>query len=125
MSARRKSVLLIGDSFFISSRFANFLQREGFEIQSAGSEGIEFFTRVHLPAEITIVDFGMRFNDPCLVTSLIHYAMPESFIIALDPPGLHCNEYEATLAGAGKIMSQVTDESEFEESFHRAIEEYV
>ena len=115
-SRKRKSVLLVGDSFFIQNGVADFFQKHGYEVKSIGSEGREILAGIRLEPEIIIVDYKMLHNDPYLVIAILHKTLPTSYIAIMNGQTQHCNQLEAKLAGATKVLSQTCGDSDLDET---------
>lgn len=116
--AKRKSVLLVGDSFFIPNGFADFFQNQGYNVVSVGSDGSEILAGVRLQPEIILVDYKMQHNDPYLAIAILHKALPSSIIAVMNGDLQHCNQAEAKTAGAKKILNRTCDVSAFEDILH-------
>ena len=115
-SRKRKSVLLVGDSYFIQNGVAGFFQKRGYDIRSIGSEGQEILAGIRLEPEIIIVDYKMQHNDPYLVIAILHKALPYSYIAIMNGHTRLCNQMKARSAGATKILSQTCDVSDLNET---------
>ena len=115
-SRKRRSILLVGDSFFIQNGVADFFQKHGYEVKSIGSEGREILAGIRLEPDIIIVDYKMLHNDPYLVIAILHKALPSTYIAIMNGHTQHCNQVEAILAGATKILSQTCDASDLDET---------
>ena len=115
-SEKRKSVLLVGDSFFIQNGVADFFQKHGYEVKSIGSEGREILAGVRLEPEVIIVDYKMLHNDPYLVIAILHKSLPSSYIAIMNGHLQHCNQIEARSAGATKILSQTCNAADLDET---------
>lgn len=120
---KRKKILIVGDSHFFRNEFAKSCQEHGYEITSVGSEPEEISVGIRLCPEVVIVDYEMHHNDPYLVISILHNALPSSYIVLLNGRSQHCNEAEAKSAGAKEILSRSCDVSVFDEIIHSAEEE--
>lgn len=113
-SRKRRSILLVGDSFFIQNGVADFFQKHGYEVKSIRSEWQELRAGMRLEPEIIIVDYKMLHNDPYLVIAFLHKTLPTSYIAIMNGHTQHCNQLEAKLAGATKILTQTCDVSDYE-----------
>ena len=113
---KRKSVLLVGDSFFIQNGVADFFQKHGYEVKSIGSEGREILAGMRLEPEIIIVDFKMLHNDPYLVIAILHKSLPSSYIAIMNGHSHHCNQVQARSAGATTILSQTCNAADLDET---------
>ena len=119
-SRKRRSVLLVGDSFFIHNGVADFFQKHGYEVKSIGSEGREILAGIRLEPEIIIVDYKMLHNDPYLVIAILHKSLPSSYIAIMNGHTQHCNRVEARSAGATKILNQTCDVADLDETLFGA-----
>src|SRR5579864_2270897 len=99
-AAKRKSVLLVGDRYFIRNELAEFFQVQGYGLVSVGSDGKEVLAGILLKPEVIIVDYEMQHNDPYLVIAILHTSLPSSFIALMNGHIEHCNREEAKSAGA-------------------------
>src|SRR5476649_1940085 len=108
-SAKRKSVLLVGDCFFIPNGVAEFFQKHGYDVRSIGSEGSEILAGMRLQPEIIIVDYQMQHNDPYLAIAILHKTLPSSIIALMNGHAQHCNQAEAKSVGAKKVLSRNCD----------------
>ncbi len=122
-SVKKKFALLVGDSFFIHTGFAELFQKYGYEIVSIGSEGTEIIAGLRLKPEVIIVDYMMEHNDPYLTVALLHKSLPESYIAIMNGYIQHCNQEEAKSSGVKKILNRVSDISDYEAVFHGIEEE--
>ena len=117
-SRKRKSVLLVGDSFFIQNGIADFFQKRGYDVRSIGSDANEILAGLGLKPEVIIVDYQMQHNDPYLIIAILHKALPTSYIAVMNGHARHCNQGEAKSAGAKKILSQECNVSDYEGILH-------
>jgi len=122
-AAKRKSILLVGDRYFITNELAEFFQVHGYGLVSVGSDGKEVLAGIQLKPEVILVDYEMGHNDPYLVVAILHAALPSSFIAIMNGHIEHCNREEAKSAGAKNILNRECDASVFNEILHDAEEE--
>ena len=115
ISEETKKVLIVGDTHFVRNVFGRFFQEHGYEIASVGGEPEEISAGIRMHPEVVIVDYEMHHNDPYLVTAILHDALPSSRIALLNGHSRHCNEVEARLAGAQKVISRSCNASVLED----------
>lgn len=122
-AAKRKHILLVGDTYFIRNELAEFFQVHGYGVVSVGSDGKEILAGIRLKPEVILVEYEMQHNDPYLVIAILHAALPSSFIALMNGHIQHCNQGEAKSAGAKKILSRTCDASDYEAVLHGVEEE--
>jgi DNA-binding NarL/FixJ family response regulator len=122
-TAKRKHILLVGDTYFIRNELAEFFQVHGYGVVSVGSDGKEILAGLWLKPEVIFVDYEMQHNDPYLVTAILHVALPSSCIALMNGNTQHCNRQEAKTAGAKYILSRTCDVSTFNEILHNTEED--
>ncbi|MDP4219184.1 MAG: response regulator [Bacteroidota bacterium] len=116
--AKRKSVLLVGDSYFISNQIADYFQKHGYDVISIGSQASEILAGIRMQPDIIIVNYEMQYNDPYLAIALLHETLPSGFIALMNGYLNHCNSSEARSAGAKKILDPSCEIKDIEEILH-------
>ena len=112
-SKKVKSILLVGDTFFIPHNIADYFQKQEYHLVSIGSYGSEIFAGIRTKPEIIIVDYEMQYNDPYLVISILHKALPSSLIAIMNGHCTHCNPMAAKAAGVLIVVQKTCAASAF------------
>ncbi|MFI5264324.1 MAG: hypothetical protein ACHQM6_07405 [Candidatus Kapaibacterium sp.] len=122
-SLKRKTVLLVGDRYFIQNELAEFFQVHGYSVVSVGSAKEEIAAGISMKPELILVDYEMGHNDPYLVTTIFHMALPASMIGIMNGNLRHCDSDHAKSAGAAKVLNRSCEASAFNEVVHDSEEQ--
>jgi two-component system response regulator RegA len=103
---KSKVLLIVEDFDFIRNLVGKYFQSRGYDVISvASTSDALLISKTELPSVI-VVDFDMRRNDPYLIISVLHNALPDSYLILMNGIHTHCSEEKAKEAGANRTLER-------------------
>jgi len=110
----RKFLMIVEDFGFIENTVYQYFVKDGYELISARNMRQALTLGEWEQPEAIIIDYEMLLDDPYLIISVLHNALPSCQIILINGRIRFCDQQKALIAGANQVLMRIFNPSTLE-----------